>query len=215
MTVHAVCGMHCTARPQVSVRRERKGGISIEKLGAVTIDLTAFAGAGRPVEKRYLLQAGSKNTDKKQGKDNSMLQVTVKVSQMEGAPIFRAHSQDTPTMQSSRTSSDEIDAGGAEASADDPVEGDDVDLDDLEASVLRLHEASTTNNVGTTALPAVDPAIWMGTRENPVDVVDKVLNDLGPPVFLDDGLDPTRWGSISGEKSTTLEDAFLLTPPKK
>eukprot|EP00038_Savillea_parva_P022558 m.37892 g.37892 ORF g.37892 m.37892 type:complete len:343 (+) comp5598_c0_seq1:518-1546(+) len=160
---------------KVSVRREKHGGKSTEKLGAVTIDLTNFAGVNTPIEKRYLLQAGSRNTDKKQGKDNSILQVTLAVKQSEGDPIFRAHSRDghAPPM----------DDDGEEAEVADPRESTRaaVELEKLEASLLSLHEASTENNFGTTALPDVDPNVWMATRERANDVVDSVLDRMGPP----------------------------------
>jgi hypothetical protein len=70
------------------VRRERKGGKSAEKQGVVTIDLTMFASSSEAVEKRYLLQAGSNFNSKKQGKDNSVLQISVSMHQQEGAPVY-------------------------------------------------------------------------------------------------------------------------------
>ena len=70
------------------MRRERKGGKSAEKQGVVTIDLTMFASSSEAVEKRYLLQAGSNFNSKKQGKDNSVLQISVSMHQQEGAPVY-------------------------------------------------------------------------------------------------------------------------------
>lgn len=190
---------------QVSVRRESKGGKSTEKLGAVTIDFTQFAGAGGAVEKRYLLQAGSKNTDKKQGKDNSMVQITVSMSQCDGDPIFRALSRDDRPVPKK---SDE-DGEGAGAESESSPRGN-VDLEDLEASLLRLLEASSYDNVGTTALPAIDPKVWISTREQATAVVDSVLANLGPPAFEADDLGSHLTASTA---AASLEEAFLQPSP--
>lgn len=68
-----------------SVRKESRGGRT-EKLGIVDLNLAEFAGARRR-ERRCLLQAASK----KQGKDNSILQVLVTMILTAGDPCFRVY----------------------------------------------------------------------------------------------------------------------------
>lgn len=71
---------------RLSLRMERKGGKSMEKLGIVEVNLAEFAGKGRE-ERRYLLQSEKKA---EQGRTNSILRVAVEMSLSEGDPVFRA-----------------------------------------------------------------------------------------------------------------------------
>ena len=74
------------AQVRVSLRMERKGGKTTEKLGIVEINLAEFAGRGRE-ERRYLLQSEKKAA---QGRTNSILRVAVELTLLEGDPVFRA-----------------------------------------------------------------------------------------------------------------------------
>mmetsp|Transcript_32331 Transcript_32331/g.97443 ORF Transcript_32331/g.97443 Transcript_32331/m.97443 type:complete len:275 (-) Transcript_32331:26-850(-) len=194
---------------KVSIRRESKGGKSAEKLGVVNIDLTNFVGFGSPVEKRYLLQAGTK----KQGKDNSMVQLTVLLRQSEGAPVFRSHSRDArgTTDAADSMASPASPAAAAAPDIDPRASSNRVDLEELESSLLRIHEVSTAS-VNPDALPAVDPKIWMGTRETAVDVVDRLLEALGKPREISEDLVPKLWSQH--DATSAMEEAFLQGDPK-
>ncbi|KJE89039.1 hypothetical protein CAOG_08428 [Capsaspora owczarzaki ATCC 30864] len=92
-------GLLASRMVKISVRKERQGGKSFEKLGYVQVDLAEFAGAGSTV-RRYILNAHNSAT---QRQDNSILTITMALTLKSGDPLFKAprppdHAFSNPTM---------------------------------------------------------------------------------------------------------------------
>eukprot|EP00041_Stephanoeca_diplocostata_P022426 m.534889 g.534889 ORF g.534889 m.534889 type:complete len:254 (-) comp22059_c0_seq21:3367-4128(-) len=157
---------------RISVRKEEKGGKTVEKLGVVNIDLAQYA-VGGTVERRYLLQADTKN----QGKDNSVLQITLSMTQTKGDHVYRTGGGVSALI-----------AGGTAGEDDGADETGGVfngsELAELDASLLSIQGAASNSNTLSHTLPIADQSLWTSTRVSADDVVDGVLASLGEPVVV-------------------------------
>ena len=81
-----------------------------------------------------------------------------------------------------------------------------TNINDHDNYRYRLHDASSDGNVGSAALPAIDPALWIATRERPAGAIESVFARVGPPK-MSEGVDFNAGSTNTGGKG--MSEAFL------
>jgi len=153
---------------QASIKQETNGGKSSVKLGVVIFDLALFAQGGH-ISKRYLLQAGNGA----EVKENSVLKIAVKMTQVAGDPVFRTKPFESDDIHTNNND---------DADQVTPKIGTLIELSELDQTVVEMQDIANLTSEGTALAPS-EFQEWRRTRVAADEVVDHLLSVL-PPVWV-------------------------------
>eukprot|EP00040_Diaphanoeca_grandis_P019753 m.104586 g.104586 ORF g.104586 m.104586 type:complete len:265 (-) comp27576_c0_seq4:58-852(-) len=175
---------------QASIKQETNGGKSSAKLGVVIFDLAPFAKGGM-MTKRYLLQAGNGA----EVKENSVLKIGVKMTQISGDPVFRTDPLDaTTTQQQQKSDRDSL--------VTEAVPGTFIELSELNKTIVQMQDIANLSSEGMALAPS-EFQEWKKTRVAADDVIEGLFTCFPPRLNIGPSITATN------DDEQGLTDLFL------